>query len=495
MYSILRIFGAIVAFLFLRFVVRAIYRVYFHPLSKFPGPKLYAATRIPHIIDQSTGRRLDALRDLHRKYGPIVRIQHDELSFTEPNAWKDIYGHGTKGTAGSPPPKALNRYASPANGVPSMIVAPNKDHARQRKIFTPAFSDRALKQQEPLFFKYMDKLVQLLKKGIDEDPEKKVDLVRMYNFTTFDVMGRLTFGESLHMLDKSEYDPWVTAIFAGVKLGTSLQLVALYPLLWRFWKRFVPASINQKRVDHFNHSITRVTKRLEKGEETEDIDLWKYVLTQKEGRGLDRGEMDSHASLFMIAGTETTATLVSGLTYYLLTSPDCMRKVCEEVRGAFDTEADMNMEKIAALPYLSACIKEALRLYPPVPIALHRRTPENGSTVVDNFIPPGTTVSIAQHVMYTDPQYFKKATEFVPERWLGDPEFENDQRQCVQPFSVGPRDCLGKNMAYHEMRLLMAKVLYNFDIELCPESNNWTEQATYVVWEKKPLICKLKRAN
>ena len=78
------------------------------------------------------------------------------------------------------------------------------DHARQRKIFTPAFSDRALKQQEPLFLKYTNQLVAKLKEGIKEDLEKKTDMVRLYNFCTFDIMGDLTFGEPLHMLDNAE---------------------------------------------------------------------------------------------------------------------------------------------------------------------------------------------------------------------------------------------------------------------------------------------------
>lgn len=325
-----------------------------------------------------------------------------------------------------------------------MLYAHSKDHARQRKIFTSAFSDRALKQQEPLFLKYMDKLTGVLRRYIAEDPDKGIDMVRIYNFTTFDVMGDLTFGESLHMLDKDEYDPWCIAIFEGIKFSSILQVLTFYPFLARLWQRFMPPSINQKRIEHFSHSETRVTKRLEKGRSSDGVDLWNLVLSQKEERGLSRGEMDSNSALFMIAGTETTATLVSGLTYLLLTNPDCMRKLCEEIRGAFATEADMNMEQIAALPYLTACIKEAFRLYPPIPLGLPRRTPENGSTINGTFVPPNTALVIPQHAMYTSPRNFKRPTEFLPQRWMGDPEFEDDRRQCLQPFSVGPRDCLGK---------------------------------------------------
>ena len=80
-------------------------------------------------------------------------------------------------------------------------------HARQRKIFLPAFSDRALTQQSPLFLRYADQLVGILKSGGPEGAQ--FDLLQMFNCTTFDIMGDLTFGESLHMLDNSEYGPYI----------------------------------------------------------------------------------------------------------------------------------------------------------------------------------------------------------------------------------------------------------------------------------------------
>ncbi|KNG49528.1 cytochrome p450 protein [Stemphylium lycopersici] len=495
MASILQLFGALIALLIVRFITRAIYRIYFHPLSKFPGPKLHAATRIPCHLATLKGSRDELLQDLHRKYGPVVRVNHDELSFVEPNAWKDVYGHGTKGKPGSQPHKAWHRYGGSPNNAFSLVIAPDEDHNRQRKIFTPAFSDRALKQQEPLFLKYIDKLVARLRESIQMDPNAKLDLVQLYNFTTFDIMGDLTFGEPLHMLDNAEYDPWVKQIFGSLKVQTYLSVVTLYPWLWRLFTKIVPESVNKMKMEHFNHSVTRVTKRLEKGRDTEGVDLWDLVLKQKEGRGLTRGEMDANSSLFMIAGTETTATLLSGLTYLLLRNPECMKQLNDEIRGEFASADDMTMERLAALPYLTACIKEAFRVYPPVPLGLPRITPANGSTVGDHFVPPNTIMMIPQHAMYMDKSNFKRPKEFLPQRWLGDKEFDSDERQCLQPFSVGSRDCVGKNMAYHEMRLIAAKVYYNFDLELCPESNNWAEQPTYILWEKKPLMCKLRAVN
>ena len=87
---------------------------------------------------------------------------------------------------------------------------------------------------------------------------------------------------------------------------------------------------------------------------------------------------------------------------------------------------------------------------------------------------------------------------FIPGRWLPaatkDPlsPFYNDKRDAVQPFNIGPRSCLGKPLAYNEMRIILARLLWNFDFELCAESEEWTKQYSYTLWEKRPLMCKLR---
>ena len=154
-----------------------------------------------------------------------------------------------------------------------------------------------------------------------------------------------------------------------------MSILTHYPTYWLPIKSILPKSLNKTRQNHFNHSVTRVTKRLEKGRDTEGVDLWDLVLGQKEGKGLSRGEMDSNASLFMIAGTETTATLCSGLTWLLLLNYEKMAKLVNEIRDKIMDPDNMHMEQLAALPYLNACIKEAFRMYPPVPHGLPRITP------------------------------------------------------------------------------------------------------------------------
>lgn len=89
---------------------------------------------------------------------------------------------------------------------------------------------------------------------------------------------------------------------------------------------------------------------------------------------------------------------------------------------------------------------------------------------------------------------FRRPKEFIPERALPNPpaEFANDSRGVLQPFSVGPRNCIGRNLAYNEMRLIFARVLWNFDLELCEESHNWIDaQKSWGLWEKNPLWVRL----
>ncbi|KAK7182615.1 cytochrome P450 [Paraphaeosphaeria sporulosa] len=476
------------------FVFRTIYRLYLHPLSKFPGPKFHAVSHIPAVLATWNGEQHRRVARLHQQYGTVVRISPEEVSFIDPDAWKDIYGHGSKGVSG--PHKPWSRHGKYINGATSLIIAPDADHTRMRRLFNPAFSDRALKQQEPLFLKYINLLAEKLREGIEEDPDRKFDMVKMYNFTTFDIMGDLTFGEPLQMLSKAKYDPWVTAIFRGIKAGTRLSVLADYPLVEKTFKSLIPQSVMvKKQYEHHSFAEERVAKRLEKGREHEGVDIWDLVLSKSAEKGLSRAEMDNNAGLFMLAGTETTATLVSGLTALLLDHPRTMRELSTEIRKAFSGPEEMTIEKCATLPYLNACIKEALRLYPPVAMGRPRVSAPQGSTICGHYIPPGYMVSAPHLAMSTSASNFKDPLSFVPERWLGDPRFESDKRHAVQPFHVGPRDCIGKNMAYHEMRLIMTRVLYTFDLELCEESRNWGDQNCYIIWEKKPLMCTLKAVN
>ncbi|KAL6169386.1 hypothetical protein ACJQWK_04413 [Exserohilum turcicum] len=314
-------------------------------------------------------------------------------------------------------------------------------------------------------------------------------MVKLLNFTTFDIMGDLTFGETLGMLDTGEYTPWVRAVFQGIKAGVLLRIPMFYPALAALIKILLPPSIKGKQMEHFMHSAERVDKRLAKGPDIGKSDIWKLVLENPKMQ-LPLPKMHANASIFMIAGTETTATLLSGLLYLLLTNPDKMKKVVTELRAL--PKEDLSLEILPRLEYLNVCFEEALRYYPPVPSALPRVVPKGGAEICGEWVLEGTRVAIAQKAAYSSPLNFKDPDKFVPERWLPGTGYETDRREVFQPFSFGPRNCIGKNLAYHEMRIIAAMLLWHYDLELCPESKNWIYQKSYVIWEKPSLMLKLK---
>jgi cytochrome P450 len=226
-----------------------------------------------------------------------------------------------------------------------------------------------------------------------------------------------------------------------MRFGAILFAIRYFPILERALLMCVPPSINEKRKEHGKFASERVNKRLAR--ETSKPDIWNLVLKRDEASGLSLKEMHSNAGIFMLAGTETTATLLSGLTYYLLKNPDKLKKLCEEIRGSFSSDADLTLEKLAQLNYMHACIEEGLRMYPPVPNGGARLIPPGGAEVCGEQIPAGTSVYTTQFCVYRNPKNFRDPYEFIPERWISE-DYASDIKSALQPFSVGPRNCLGK---------------------------------------------------
>jgi cytochrome P450 len=396
---------------------------------------------LPYVISQLRGELQHHIVELHENYGEVVRVLPNELSFASADSWKDIYGHRKAGQL------TLNKfpqfYGQPFHdGVHNIIDADDATHARMRRVFAHAFSDRALKLQESLFLTYVDRLVHKLRETIAADPAHKFNMVMMYNFTTFDIMGDLTFGEPLDLLNDPTYHGWIRSMFANFKFGAYLHSIRYFPFLESGLLRLISlTSLDKKRKEHSSFSSSRVDRRLEKQDARPDI--WGLVLARDAETGLSKLEMYKNAGLFMLAGTETTATLLSGLTYHLLKNEEKMQKLVEEIRTSFSEEKDLTIERLQALPYLHACIEEGLRMYPPVSNGLPRVVPPTGAVVDGRDIPSGTVVYTHQLSTYRNPRNFRDPYEFRPERWLNNDHGSN-LKHALNPFSVGPRACLGK---------------------------------------------------
>ncbi|KAL5356419.1 cytochrome P450 [Aspergillus floccosus] len=468
--------------------LRAVWCLYFHPLRHVPGPRSWIAFPILRHISAIRGQLDTDMRQFHARYGDAVRFAPSEVSFITPEAWKAIYSHGHAQL-----PKVLT---SESKGE-DIISANDPDHSRHRKALAHAFSARGLQMQEPLLKGYVDKLIERLK-GFAES-QLPVDMVKWYNLTTFDLIGDLAFGTSFGGLDNSRYHYWVSTIFDFVKITPFLKIKDAYPVIIPLLRAVLPKRLRTARQTQANYSKETVKKRLNNTAAHGRGDFMDSMLRHRgEKDGLSDRELEENASILIIAGSETTATLLSGVTYWLLRSPEALAKVTDEVRSAFPTEASINLQEVGTrLPYMLACLDEAFRKYPPVPSGLQRRV-TTPSVISGYNIPPGTAVSVHQSAAYWSSTNFHRPQEFIPERWLQDVKsdpsspFSADKRDVVQPFSVGPRNCIGRNLAYAEMRLILARVLWNFDLELCEESLSWKYQKSYVLWDKPALMCNIK---
>lgn len=352
-----------------------------------------------------------------------------------------------------------------------------------------------MREQEPVLQQYIDLLITKLREKCGQQ-ETSVDIVEWYNFTTFDIIGHLAFGESFDCLKDSAYHQWVHMMFASLKfIGKTRALNRLHPWLGRLAMRlaaFQSASLRQKFVDVSNMSSEKLARRAER--QPEYTDFMTHLLAAKNKGQLEWADLQSNAAPIVIAGSETTATLLSGATFYLLTHRPAYEKLKAEVRGAFKDDSEITVARAGELPYLLAVLDESLRMYPPGANAHLRRTPPEGAMIDGKFVPGGLVMGMNQYAVHRSELNFARADEFAPERWINVDEepWKNDQRDAVQPFSYGPRNCIGRNLAYHEMRLILTKLVRNFDMELMPESNNWLDQDVFIVWEKHPLFVKLK---
>lgn len=305
--------------------------------------------------------------------------------------------------------------------------------------------------------KHVDLLIQKLKSQVQGSMGGEVDLVRWYNFTTFDIIGDLSLGEPFGCLESGEYHVWISEIFKGFKNIILLVVVKAYPILEAILTCLVKLYPNALEGQRVNREYTTVALQKRLATKTERKDFISYI-----ARELTGDELIENAMMLLVAGSETSATILSGATYYLLTNKSALDKLCSEVRSAFQSEGEIKFTSVARLGYLNAVIEESFRLYPPAASALFRCTLPEGNVIDGHFVPGNvsptryhskgnqadqilqTVVGISQWAANQSKDNFRDPDRFIPERWLGDPLYADDQRAALQPFSTGPRNCIGR---------------------------------------------------
>ncbi|KAH8879884.1 cytochrome P450 monooxygenase [Thozetella sp. PMI_491] len=498
-----QVFIFLVAPLLLTFLLK---RIFLHPLSAFPGPWLNTISPLPEVSAIVRGRQHAYHHKLHQRYGPVVRVSPNELIFCGANAWDDIYGN-------KPGKPDMEKAPIQAGGLPpniparALTLAPWDDHVRQRKAFAYPFSNTALLQQEPLVLKHVQRFIEGL--GKYADAGEAVNIAAWLTYLTFDIVGELCFAEPFGCLENGEATTWSKAIvnianagmydqatrrLAGV--GTWLQMTLakwLTPPVYREW-----------RTTHFIKSREKTMRRLA-DPDRDHKDFIYYILKSNEAKSLiSEMEIVMNTALFIGAGSDTTALMLTAWASLMLKHPRVYRKLTDEVRGAFRSAEDITWSVVQNLEYLGAVSNETFRICAPVPTNLCRVVPAGGASIDGHWVAGGTMVSVSPWAATHSPLNFTEPLSFIPERWLDLDRFPQDKRQASQPFSYGPRGCIGKNLAQIEQRLLISHLLCNFDLESpggAEETENikWSQEGdmghmkAFLVWVKPDLWIRLKR--
>lgn len=227
----------------------------------------------------------------------------------------------------------------------------------------------------------------------------------------------------------------------------------------------------------------------EKPAEEQRKDFFHYLLNAEDpetGHKFLPADLTGEAALLVGAGSDTSATTIAALLFYMMHNERVYKKLQQEIRSAFDNVEDITYTaKLAGLPYLRACIDETLRVCPPVPGILARRILPGGATIDKTAYPAGIVVGTSAYALHHNENLFQQPYSYIPERWIvgssdNDPSIPitvtqgsvNLAKESFWAFSSGPRGCVGKNMAYMELSIALARTIWLFDIRLSGEERS-----------------------
>ncbi|KAK8180844.1 cytochrome P450 [Phyllosticta citribraziliensis] len=461
-------------------VVDIVYKLYFHPLAKYPGPFLAKITNLYSAYHSWKGDiPIDQWR-CHQKYGDKVRYAPNKVMFNSAGSLKDIYGHGKNVIKGE-------SYMVAVHFVPNTVTARDrKEHARKRRVVSQGFSDAALKSYEPAIMRHVQNFLDVLPLGlspsslsapIDQDGwSKPQNMARWCDFLTFDIMAEVIFGMEYKLMEKPEHRYVLEAIAdSNVRIGS----VGHAPeLLWRRLDRelFPKAILGRNRFLGFTKQMLQDIAAKDQLGTRSHNNIFSALMKATDpetGSGFGLPEVASESTTLIVAGADTTSTIMAGAFFYLSHNPAAYSRVVEEVRSTFASAASVRTgPQLSSCVYLRACIDEAARLSPAVGTAPWRTVLDGGIAVDNEYIPGGCEVGVSTYsIQHNEHHISGDPFEFRPERWIAN-EAEGGRREVENihsvhtPFSIGPRGCIGKGLAMNELMLTFAAVLVEFDFKL-----------------------------
>ncbi|KAI1344338.1 isotrichodermin C-15 hydroxylase [Xylariaceae sp. FL0016] len=453
------------------------YRVFFHPLAKYPGPFLAKITDAYQMYHAWKGDRHLEFWRMHQRYGNAVRYGPNSISFNSNTSLKDIYGFKSNVRKAA----FYDAFAHPVHNTHN--TRDKTMHARKRRVLSQAFSDSAMKQMERYILANVRSFCDQI--GLGADAERKgwtnpKNMSDWCNYLAMDILGDLCFGKAFHMLERPDnrYALQLVSLAATRHLicGT-MRLVEQLHLDKVFFRHIATG-----RVKYLAYSKAQLTERTKLGDDTDRRDFFYHLLKARDpetGQGFAIPELWAESNLLIIAGSDTTSTAMAATIFYIVRNPNALQRATQEVRSNFhDVEEIVQGPILNSCHYLRACIDEAMRMSPSVGGIAPREVLPGGITIDGNFIPEGCVVGTPHYTIHHNDAYYPQPFSYIPERWLAGSESskgvsnaptvsEQDvalAQSAFCPFSVGPRGCIGKGLAYVEMMTTLARVLFLYDM-------------------------------
>ncbi|KAJ5961883.1 cytochrome P450 [Penicillium viridicatum] len=400
---------ALLSFILASIAIRTLYRLYFHPLSKFPGPKLAASTHLYEFYFDvvSNGIFLWEIQKMHEKHGPIVRINPRELHINDSHYYDHIYASG--GKKRNKDRNFVGLFSAPL----SMITTIDHDHHRFRSgILSNFFSKKSVLNMTPLIQEKLAILMERFEQASQEGVA--LDLTAAFCTLTGDIVTHYTYGQSFNSLHEEDFKNNIR--------GGILELEN--PMVQALSSPAIPAD-------------ERTLYRL-----------------QEEGM------------ILLSGSTESPANALSVAAFYLADEISILERLRAELQPVMCNGNFVLSAELEQLPYLTGVVNEALRLS----FGLISRPPRIASDEVlvyrEYDIPAGTPVGMSSYFMSMDPTIFPNPESFIPDRWVLAAERGENLTRFIATFGKGSRACIGINLGYAELYFTIAAMAHRFKFEL-----------------------------
>ncbi|KAJ7780769.1 cytochrome P450 [Mycena maculata] len=455
-----------------------LFRIFFDKLSVYPGPWTARVTkgyRFYYDVVQSGGL-LDELHRLHKKFGLVVRIGPNELHFSDPKAFFDIYSHSNL----TKEPTLYNSF--PFHEASISYIDP-VDASTRRDLLNPMFSRSSILKLQPVIQGKIDKLISRISTSHDEGNCKPIDMHMAYRSATMDIITSYCFADTFDALDAPGFrHPILVGLQTGVTSSWILKympwmlhaienapdwMVDCLPREHQFFRDLRQFSSSQ--IDGYALDPTL----LDRADQPTIFHQLMVPNIKAQGHVPSRRSLMGETMALLAAGHDTVGGVCTVGTFHILKNPAVHTQLVEELREVWpDVDSPMGYQRLEKLTYLTAVVKESLRLAHGIVSNLPRVTGVD-MQIGDHYVPKNTVVSMSVIFMHLNPDIFPEPERFDPDRWLrASSERLSDMNNNLWPFSRGSRMCLGITLAWCELYLIFAHIFRRTNMELSNASEH-----------------------